>query len=144
MASITEIRPFPPPAAGEQEAEAVAHGLAAEPMPFTHKMGAEYVHRAASVRPALPDRVLLGSLLDGRLRVVSPIAVNCARENQDIIAEAVELNEFGFGKNLSEAIRDLQAVIVELYFTLEQENNRLGPDLRRVWEILRQKIHRRP
>ncbi len=65
-------------------------------------------------------------------------------EDKNVIAQAEELDEFGFGKNLSEALSDLQGAIVELYFTLEQEEDRLGPDLRRVWAILQEKITRRP
>ncbi len=144
MGSVAEIHRFPPPALGEQEVEAVSHEPASRAVPVTHLIGSEYVHEPTSLGPIVPDQLLIGSVLDGRLRMVSPIAVKCRKENQDIIAEAVDFNEFGFGKNLSEAIRDLQAAIVELYFTLERESSRLGPDLRRVWEILQQTIHRRP
>ena len=94
--------------------------------------------------PEVPEELLLGSVRDGRLRVNAPILVKCTKENQEIIAEAVELNEFGFGGNISEALSDLQAAIVELYFTLEQEQDRLGPDLQRTWVTLQEKISRRP
>ncbi|MGH9427950.1 MAG: hypothetical protein ACRD2L_16825 [Terriglobia bacterium] len=73
-----------------------------------------------------------------------PIRVKLAREDQHIIAEAAELTEFGFGANLSEALHDLQRAIVELYFTLEQDQHRLGPDLQQVWAALQRTILRRP
>jgi hypothetical protein len=92
----------------------------------------------------LPQHILLGVLRDGRLRVSVPIAVRVMVENQDIVLESLELDEFGFGNTLSDAIIDLQRAIAELYFTLEQEQYRLGPDLERVWQILQQKIQRRP
>ena len=85
-------------------------------------------------------QVLLGSLRDGRLRVYSPIRVKFTHEGQHVIAEAVELNEFGFGRNVSEAITDLQHAIVELYFTLEKEQDRLGRDLENVWSELQKLI----
>ncbi|MDE2059838.1 MAG: hypothetical protein KGL31_04955 [candidate division NC10 bacterium] len=84
----------------------------------------------------LPDHIFLGTLRDGRLRVQSPITVKITKENQHVIAEATELDEFGFGVNLSEALRDLQRAIVELYLTLEEGKDRLSPDLQRVWATL--------
>jgi hypothetical protein len=92
---------------------------------------------------SVPGQVLLGSVHDGRLRVCSPIRVNFTEEGHHIIAEAVEINEFGFGQNPSEAIIDLQHAIVELYFTLEKEQERLGGDLQNVWERLQKLIRAR-
>lgn len=132
---------FPEPMPGGRDNEAVADRRKFE-IPLTHLVSSEYA--SILTPPAVPDQVLLGSLRDGRFRVMGPIAVKCTAENQDVIVEAIELNEFGFGRNLSEALSDLQAAIVELYFTLEQEQDRLGPDLQRIWAILQQKVLRRP
>lgn len=93
--------------------------------------------------PAVPEKILLGSLRDGRLRVNSPLKVKFTREDRHYIAEAEELNEFGFGENPSEALHDLQRTIAELYFTLDSERDRLSSDLRSVWENLQQKITKR-
>ena len=103
----------------------------------------EYMDSATDSRlePA-PTRILLGTLGDGRLRVRSPISVVLTTENQDHIAEAEELNEFGFGKNPSEAIADVRRALAELYFTLEQEQGRLGPDLVTIWDALRSKVEK--
>ena len=87
-----------------------------------------------------PERFKLGSLRDGRLRVVEPIGVVQMSEGRKFIVETPELNEFGFGDGFSEAIADLQAAIAELYFTLETEQERLGPELARVWSILSRKV----
>lgn len=89
-----------------------------------------------------PDRFALGSLRDGRLRVAEAIEVRQMVEGDQCVVEAPELNEFGFGDNLSEAIKDLQAAIAELYFTLEVSQNRLGPDLASVWCILSRKVRK--
>ena len=91
-------------------------------------------------QPAEPFK--LGSLRDGRLRVVEPIEVSPMLEGGKHVLEAQELNEFGFGDNLSEALADLQAAIAELYLTLEVEQDRLGPDLSSVWAELSQKVRK--
>jgi hypothetical protein len=90
--------------------------------------------------PSSPDRFALGSLRDGRLRVVKPIDVVQMSMGGKFVVEAPELNEFGFGDGFSEAIADLQAAIAELYFTLETEQKRLGPDLAAVWSIISRKV----
>lgn len=100
--------------------------------------------RTSIVSTELPNEILLGTLWDGRLRVQSPITVKITKENQHVIAEAAELDEFGFGANLSEALRDLQRAIVELYLTLEEGKDRLSPDLQRVRATLQTKLSRRP
>lgn len=58
------------------------------------------------------------------------------------VVEAKELNEFGYGDNFSEAIQDLQEAIAELYLTLEDEQEQLGPDLASVWAVLSRKVRR--
>jgi hypothetical protein len=95
------------------------------------------------ISPEVPKEILLGSLRDGRLRVKWPIKVKFTREDKHFIAEAEELNEFGFGENPSEALYDLQRAIVELYFTLDNERERLGQDLKNIWHILQSKIVKR-
>ena len=89
-----------------------------------------------------PNEFALGSLRDGRLRVVEPIKAVRTTDEGKCVVEAPELNEFGFGDNLSEAITDLQAAIVELFFTLETEQARLGQDLAMVWATLSQKVRK--
>ena len=91
----------------------------------------------------VPKQILLGSLRDGRLRVISPFQIKFTYEGKHVIAEAVDLDEFGFSENVSGAITDLQRAIGELYFTLEKEQTRLGTDLQRIWNILQEKILRR-
>jgi hypothetical protein len=136
---MLQVIPFPPntvQALVEERDEAVA-------VPVTHLIVDDYFSAlAAALRRVVPEQVLLGTLADGRLRVKEPIVVKCMREDDNIVAEAAGVNEFGFGQNVSEAIRDLQAAIVELYFTLETEQDRLGPDLQRVRGKLQEKIVR--
>ena len=90
----------------------------------------------------MPERFALGSLRDGRLRVVESIEVAQMMEGGKYVVEATDLNEFGFGDNLSEAVADLQAAIAELYLTLEADQRQLGPDLAAVWGILSRKARK--
>ena len=129
---VTKIPQFKSSFVGEQDDEPVAHDLRFEEHPhLTGLIPSEYLDNV-SLGPSLPDELLLGFLRDGRLRVRSPIKVKLMTEGEHVVAEAVEFNEFGFGKNLSEALIDLQRAIAELHFTLEQDQDRLGTDLRNV------------
>lgn len=94
----------------------------------------------SSLGTMVPSNIRLGTLRDRRFRVQDPIDVKCSSEKGRIVAEALELNEFGFGENFSDAVADLQRAIVELYLTLNQDENRLGPDLEKVWATLQEKI----
>ncbi len=87
-----------------------------------------------------PAQSVLKELSDGRLHVVEPIVVNWTKEDGQCVAEAREISEFGFGGNLTEAIADLQAAIAELHFTLEAEQERLGPDLQAIRATLSRKV----
>ena len=97
------------------------------------------------VMPGLqvPGEFYLGTLLDHRLAVEAPISVGISKSNDHFIAEAKEFTEFGYGASISEAIRDLQRTITELFLTLEEDEGRLGSDLREVWAVLQKRIRRR-
>jgi hypothetical protein len=127
---VTAIRQLPPTKQSDNEVGA----LSAE-IPI------DYID--ADLAPTMPDEILLGSLRDGRLKIHSPINVKFAKEGKHVIAEAVEINEFGFGESISEALIDLQQAIAELYLTLEEKQDHLGTDLQGVWSVLQQKIHKR-
>lgn len=138
----TEIQVFQNPGTGQDD----------EPASYYPKMEEIKVQELVPLAIAsmkfgikqVPKHFYLGALRDGRLRVVSPISVDVMVENEQLILESEGFEEFGFGHTFSEAITDLQRAIAELYFTLEEEQNHLGPDLERVWSILQQKIHRKP
>jgi hypothetical protein len=98
--------------------------------------------KVPSVSLRVPDHLQLGSLNDRRFRVLSPLTVQLSRDKDSVTAEAQEIGEFGVGKTTTEAILDLQVTVVELYATLEAEQDRLGRDLLEVWSILKQKIAR--
>lgn len=139
MVQVAQIQPFPEPASVHHADEETAHARDLIELPLAYLVPVE---RVGALTSALPARIRLGSLRDGRLRVTSPIEVQFEREERHVIAEATELSEFGFGANASEALGDLQRAITELYFALEQEQDRLGADLGQVWARLTDKVTR--
>lgn len=91
----------------------------------------------------LEARILLGVLADGRLRVLTPFEVQFTVEGSHHIAEAISINEFGFGESRAEAVLDLRRAITALYFALKANQSRLGPDLREAWAKLREAVAER-
>ncbi len=91
---------------------------------------------------AMPAEFALDRLEDDRLSVVEPIAVKSMTEAEQFVLEAPEINEFGYGDTLPEALADLQAAIAELYFTLDADKERLGSDLQAVHATLVRKLRR--
>ena len=114
----------------------------AEASNVLHRLTGTVVLNSTLVVHDPPREFTLGALRDGRLRVVEPIAVTWTTEDGQCVAEAAEINEFGFGDNLTEAIADLQGAIAELYFALDADQERLGPDLQAVRATLTRKIRR--
>ncbi len=142
--AVVEIHQFPPMGL-EGAVDAVASPVSLEEIrtspPSTE---ARYPLHPAYHELRLPESFRLGTVGDGRLRVREPFSVTCRTEDDHIVMEATEIEEFGFGGNCCDALRDLQATIVELFFTLERESERLGPDLQRIRTILHKKLLRQP
>ena len=141
MVTISKIKTLDSPAT---EFEAGTHPIIEEPTYLEDVTLLEEILTEADglvdLGPAFDENSLLGTLSDARFRVRHPFRVKMTTENDDFIAEAEEIDEFGFGKNPSAAVRDLQLTIVELYFTLKNEAHRLGPDLKRVFSVLESKL----
>lgn len=137
---VTKIQPLDKMPSAQPDDEGVAHYPHFQQIPLSTLVPIEDVN--LDLAPVIPSEVLLGYLRDGRLRVHSPIKVKFTTEGKHIIAEAVELNEFGFGENPSAALIDLQRAIAELYFTLEEEQDHLGKDLQNVWAEIQEKIRK--
>ena len=88
----------------------------------------------------MPAEFSLRAWDDGRLQVVDPVAVRSMTEAGQVVVEAPEINEFGYGDTLREALDDLRAAVAELYFTLDTDSERLGPDLKAVHTTLVRKF----
>ena len=86
------------------------------------------------------DKLNLGTLFDGRFRVKKVIPVELDRSGEGVSAVWHEIDEFGHGESASEASVELARSVVELYGTLSEEQSNLGPDLQRVWAVLKSHI----
>lgn len=84
----------------------------------------------------------LDSLGDSPLQVVEPFQIEIIHGESIFIADAPEVNDYGEGETVEEAIRDLQASIVELFTDLDEDKDRLGPGLQIVYETLLRKLRR--
>ncbi len=125
----------------ELEARRIAIESAVESDPVEDLTETE-ARRMVEEATSLPTQFKIGRLRDGRLRITAPIEVIRRIEGGECVVEAPEINEFGFGTTLSAAIIDLQRAIAELYLTLEEEEHRLGSDLKSTWDMLRRKIRK--
>lgn len=134
-----DLERFSEPALAEQDGELMAEQGSFQKIPGI----AIPYENVAALYLVSPSVIQLGCLRDGRLRVREPLEVTITEEDGQIVAEAEELNEFGYGNNLTEAVIDLQHAVSELYFSLEEEQKRLGQRLQAVWDKLRAKIEMR-
>ena len=98
---------------------------------------------AATLTLELPAEVRLDSLNDDRFRVKEPIPVRIFKDGEGfILAEAVGFKEFGEGDSPAAALDDLRYALVDLYFSLEGEQHRLGQWLQSVWQDLQTRVER--
>lgn len=107
-------------------------------VPIAHRD--DHVFTTTTLQSLVPGQLMVGHLLDSRLRVFAPFLVQFAAVDGHVVAEASDFNEFGYGANTSEALRDLQHALAELYFELEAMQDKLGPDLLAVWNEMRSRI----
>ena len=89
---------------------------------------------------ATPQKFLVGTLFDDRLYLRLPIEVEMEREGDWYIAKCAQLEEFGYGYDPMEAVDDLRQTIAELYWTLKGEQDRLAPNLTRLWAHLQEVV----
>ncbi len=87
--------------------------------------------------------VLFGGLRDPHLRLHKPIPLKIEENEGFVSAIFEEIQEFGTGKTMSEAISDFSSTIAELYIRLSQESLQLSDDLLRVKNILSDYIESR-
>jgi hypothetical protein len=84
-----------------------------------------------------PERFSLATLGDGRLRVLSPVQVTVRFDENAFVASAEAFNEFGYGESQSDAVKDLQHALAELYFSLTADESRLSKELADTLSALR-------
>ena len=94
--------------------------------------------------PHRSNGMLLGTINHCQFHVVKPIPVLLDFRENITVASWQQVDEFGTGKSTSLACEDLGHTIAELYESLEADESQLGPDLRRVWNTLKEHVARRP
>ncbi|HSY31870.1 MAG TPA: hypothetical protein VLA42_07765 [Verrucomicrobiae bacterium] len=76
--------------------------------------------------------------------MIKPIPVHLDVRGDTVIASWRKIDEFGTGTSSSLACDDLGHTIAELYLSLKADEPRLGPDLARVWGVLKEHVMHRP
>lgn len=84
----------------------------------------------------IPYHLEIRSLHDDRLEIVSPISVLVEEEDDQVIAYAPDIEIYGCGYDLGESLGDLRRSIVEMYYDLDKEKDKLGIDLKKIWDYL--------
>lgn len=89
---------------------------------------------------AFEGTVELGTLATPLVRVVEAIRVRFFHDGDQVVVEAPELEEFGYGADAAQARFDLQRAIVELFHRLRVDRERLGSDLAKTLSVLERKL----
>ena len=92
---------------------------------------------------ARPTSIMFGVLNDPEYRLRIPIPLEVETEQEHVIVNWAETEEFGVGENLSDAISDFARSLRSLHRSLAQAKC-LGPDLLRVRNKLNEYLEVRP
>lgn len=111
----------------------------------TEHDGIDVVHREVLAPSSeLPTRLLFGAPIHPTLRLRRPISLKVRRDDDGAFTvDSEELEEFGTGTTLGDALVDFGKTIADLYFNLERDHSRLGPDLVRIHAVLHEHVSAR-
>ena len=98
---------------------------------------------ATAKGPATPHSFLVGALPDWRLRLRRPMTVVIEKDDAFWLATVRDLEEFGYGPDPMSSVEDLQMTIVELYWSLKADKNRLSANLKEIWGKLQDLVEER-
>lgn len=87
--------------------------------------------------PGRPARVLMGVVGDSRLQLQKPVPVDVSTDAGSVIAYFGEVEEFGYGPNLSAAMDDLSKALAQLFLSLVEREADLGQPMADALERLR-------
>src|ERR1700733_9521647 len=87
-----------------------------------------------------PSRIQFGMLRNRALKMIAPITLELERKGATVVARWNEAEEFGYGRNISEAVDDFGRTLEELYFSLKEKEDVLSDDLLRLSNLLRIRI----
>lgn len=99
--------------------------------------------KITTVRKATPSVFNIGTLVDDRLHLRQAITVKMMKENEFYIAFCEKFQEYGYGNDPISAVDDLRLTLVELYWSLKENQDRLGVDLAKLWKSLQSYIEER-
>lgn len=89
------------------------------------------IERMGTRRP-----ILLYSLRHPQLKLKEPLAVLLEDDGEQIIAYSYDLETFGYGDTEGEALDDLRQTVVDLYLSLKDNQDCLGPLPAKIWDYL--------
>ena len=92
---------------------------------------------------ARPPQLLFGGLRHPNFRLRKPIPLRTEEEEGTVSVAWEDIQEFGYGGTLSEALSDFAATVTELLISLSREDSPLSNDLSTVREKLAEYIERR-
>src|SRR5256885_1806362 len=75
------------------------------------------------------SKIQFGVVHDPRLKMKRPVSLEISRKQGTVIAYSRQLDEFGCGETMSDALDDFSKGLAELYFELRSQADRLGKDL---------------
>ncbi len=101
------------------------------------------IDTASKPTSAIPQEIQFGALHSPILRLNKPIPLRVEKSEGTLAVVWDEIQEFGYGNSLSDAIFDFSATLAELFITLSKEKS-LGADLLRVKNKLSEYIEPRP
>src|SRR5262249_30873382 len=87
--------------------------------------------------PQADNKILLGLVRDPHIRVIQPIPVEIQHDGKTVIASWKEPDEYGYGRDRSEALEDFGRSVSQLFTTLSRDEQILGSEMQRVLDVLR-------
>jgi hypothetical protein len=125
----------------------VVHANGAPPRspqrPDAYRATSRVTARNIAGAEATPATLFLSSLHHPQLRLQMPLGLRIERENGHVMAWSDDLEEIGYGPTLGAAVEDFQRTVVELYESLHDAQDHLGPDMERLWRVLQLHIGER-
>ncbi len=83
-----------------------------------------------------PVLMLYGGRLDWRLRTARPFPVRIYKENDTYVVQCEEIEQFGYGSDMSEALDDFGKTVSEMYFYLADESGNLTDSMSERFSVL--------
>jgi hypothetical protein len=84
----------------------------------------------------IPREILFAASPGRGLYFKKPISLTIYREQEAYIAYASDIEEFGYGESVAQALDDFGKTICELYLSLSKDKDRLGRHLHRQFAKL--------